>query len=200
VLALPHSAVLDVERYGDDVFRTAPCLHQVRDDRLRCPAELAGSGQQNGDVSMSNEIISSVLAVSAIVIGITAVAAQPDVIAARKSLMKEIGVQATAGAAMAKGQIPYDQAKAQAIFATYVRAAEDSTPLYPATSKTGGDTAALPAIWANKPDFDERLKKFVNEAKVARYQAKDLDGFKWYFTQVMKNCGGCHEPYRARKG
>ena len=40
-------------------------------------------------------------------------------------------------------------------------------PLFPDNSKTGGDTAALPAIWENKADFDAKLTKFVAEAKAA---------------------------------
>src|SRR3954471_8529401 len=94
-------------------------------------------GSPDGSVSMSDEMIRTVLAVSAIVIGITAVAAQPDPIAARKSIMKEVGAQANTDIAMAKGEVPYDQAKAQAIFATYVRAAEQSGPLFLATFPFG---------------------------------------------------------------
>ena len=69
-------------------------------------------------------MIRTMLAVSAIAIGITAVAAQSDPIAQRKELMKGIGGQTKTGAGMAKGEVPYDQAKAQAIFTSYVDAAE----------------------------------------------------------------------------
>ena len=101
----------------------------------------------------------TVLAVVAIAIGVTAVAAQSDPIAARKELMKGIGAQ----------------------------------------TKTGGDTAALPAIWDNKADFDAKFTKFGADAKAAQGAVKDLDTFKAAFGGLTKNCGGCHETYRAKK-
>ena len=84
----------------------------------------------------------TMLAVTAIAVGITAVAAQSDPIAARKQHMKDVGAQTKTGGGMAKGEVPYDQAKAQGIFAAYVTAGEKLPDLFPETSKTGGDTAA----------------------------------------------------------
>jgi len=144
-------------------------------------------------------MIRTVLAVSAIAIGITAVAAQSDPIAARRAIMKEVGAQTKTGSGMAKGEVPYDQTKAQAMFATYVDASGKMPTLFPENSKTGGDTAALPAIWANKPDFEARFQKFGADAKAAASAVKDADSFKTAFTGVTKNCGGCHENYRAKK-
>ena len=141
----------------------------------------------------------TVLAVAAIAIGVTAVAAQSDPIAARRTHMKEVGAQTKTGSGMAKGEIPYDQTKAVGVFAAYVKAATDLPTLFPETSKTGGDTAALPAIWANKADFDAKAAKFAADAKEAQTQVKDLDTFKASFSAVTKNCGGCHESYRAKK-
>jgi cytochrome c556 len=144
-------------------------------------------------------MIRTVLAVSAIAIGITAVAAQSDPIAARKELMKGIGAQTKTGGGMAKGEVAYDQAKAQAIFSSYVDAAEKAPNLFPDNSKTGGDTAALPAVWENKADFNAKFAKFGAEAKAAASAVKDVDSFKAAFPGLTKNCGGCHETYRAKK-
>ena len=144
-------------------------------------------------------MIRTVLAVSAIAIGITVVAAQSDPIATRKATMKEVGAQTKTGSGMAKGEIPYDQTKAQTMFTTYVDASAKMPSLFPENSKTGGDTAALPAIWTNKADFDTRFQKFGADAKAAASAVKDLDSFKTAFTGVTKNCGGCHENYRAKK-
>jgi cytochrome c556 len=141
----------------------------------------------------------TVLAVVAIAIGVTAVAAQSDPIAARKAVMKEVGGQTKTGGGMAKGEAPYDQTKAQAILATYVDASAKMPGLFPPTSKTGGDTAALPAIWENKADFDAKFTKFGADAKAAQGTVKDLDTFKAAFGGITKNCGGCHETYRAKK-
>ena len=141
----------------------------------------------------------TVLAVAAIAVGVTAVVAQSDPIAARRQHMKDLGAQTKTGVAMAKGEIPYDQAKAQAIFATYVEAGGKIPDLFPDTSKTGGDTAALPAIWENKADFKAKADKLVADAKAAQTSVKDADTFKGTFSGLTKDCGSCHETYRAKK-
>ena len=56
--------------------------------------------------------------------------------------------------------------------------------LFPENSKTGGDTAALPAIWANMADFKGRYEKFGAEAKAAQSTVKDLDSFKAAFRRT----------------
>src|ERR1700758_3764196 len=116
-----------------------------------------------------------VLAAAAVALAVTAVAAQSDPIAARKALMKKNGDEAKAGAAMAKGEAPFDLTKVHAIFATFADAAAKAPALFPDNSKTGGETAALPAIWENKADFDARFTKFGAAAKDAEGKVKDLD-------------------------
>jgi cytochrome c556 len=141
-----------------------------------------------------------VLAAAAVALAVTTVAAQSDPIAARKALMKSNGDQAKVGAAMAKGEAPFDLVKAQAIFATFVDAATKAPALFPDSAKTGGETAALPAIWENKADFDARLVKFGVDSKAAQSAVKDLDTFKATWGSLLKdNCGGCHEKYRQKK-
>ena len=141
-----------------------------------------------------------VLAAAAVALAVTAVAAQSDPIAARKALMKSNGDQAKVGAAMAKGEAPFDLTKAQAIFATFADAATKAPALFPEGSQTGGKTEALPAIWENKADFDARLAKFGSAAKEAEGKVKDLDSLKATWGAFAKdNCGGCHEKYRAKK-
>jgi cytochrome c556 len=141
-----------------------------------------------------------VLAAAAVALAVTAVAAQSDPIAARKALMKSNGDQAKVGGAMVKGDAPFDLAKAQAIFATFADSATKAPALFPETAKTGGDTAALPAIWENKADFEARFTKFGAAAKDAQGKVKDLDTFKANWGGLLKdNCGGCHEKYRAKK-
>jgi len=144
-------------------------------------------------------MVRTVLAVAAIAIGVTAVAAQSDPIATRKQTMKNVGAVTKTGGQMAKGEIPYDQTKAQEAFATYVDASAKMPNLFPDNSKTGGETAALPAIWTNMDDFKAKFAKFGADAKAAQGSVKDLDSFKASFGAVTKNCGGCHETYRAKK-
>jgi cytochrome c556 len=144
-------------------------------------------------------MIRTVLAGFVLTFGATLVVAQQDPIATRKALMKANGEQAQIGAKMARGEEPFDLAKAKKIFATYHEVATKVQPLFPPDTMTGGDTAALPAIWQNKADFDAKLAKLANEAKAAEAAVTDLDSFKAQFTEVQKNCGGCHQTYRQRR-
>ncbi len=73
----------------------------------------------------------------ALALGITAVAAQ-DPIAARKALMKSNGKEAAAGAAMIRGEAPFDLAKAKAIFVAFQDAAAKGPALFPDNTKEGG--------------------------------------------------------------
>jgi cytochrome c556 len=144
-------------------------------------------------------MIRTVLAVTAIAIGVTAVAAQSDPIAARKALMKSMGAATKTGGQMAKGEAPYDQAKAQEIFATYIDVASKMPNLFPDNSKTGGETTAAPKIWEDKNGFAAGFTKLSSEAKAAQSSVKNLDSFKASFGGLTKNCGGCHETYRVKK-
>jgi cytochrome c556 len=142
-------------------------------------------------------MIRTVLAVTVLALGVTAVVAQSDPIAARKAIMKANGDQNRIGTEMIEGKQPFNLDAAKKIFATFAEAEKVRT-LFPDNSKTGGDTAALPAIWENKADFEAKLTKFVADAKAAGEATKDADTFKAQITEVRKNCGGCHQPYRKR--
>jgi cytochrome c556 len=126
--------------------------------------------------------------------------AQQDPIAARQALMKANGEQAKIGAAMAKGDAPFDIEKARKVFAAFEDAATKAPSLFPDNSKTGGNTAADPKIWENIDDFKARFAKFGTDAKDAIASVSDLDSFKAAFGAIGKNdCGGCHEKYRVKK-
>jgi len=140
----------------------------------------------------------TVLVVTALAIGVSAASAQ-DPIAARKALMKSNGQMAQQGAKFMKGEEPFDLAKAQAIFANYQDVAAKAPPLFPDNAKTGGETAALPAVWEKKDEFNAKLAKLGADAKDAAAKVKDEASFKTVFPEVQKNCGGCHETFRAKK-
>ena len=142
-------------------------------------------------------MIRTVLAVAVLAIGVTAVIAQSDPIAARKAIMKANGDQSKIATDMLEGKQPFNLDAAKKIFATFAEAEKVRT-LFPDSSKTGGDTAALPAIWENKADFDAKLTKFVTEAKAAGAATTNADTFKVQITEVRKNCGGCHQTYRKK--
>src|SRR6266480_4613201 len=93
--------------------------------------------------------------------------AQQNPIAARKALMKANGDQAKIGSAMAKGEAPFDLAKAKTIFVTFLDAASKMPNLFPENSKTGGETSAAPKIWEDRADFKAKFVKFGSDAKSA---------------------------------
>jgi cytochrome c556 len=143
-------------------------------------------------------MIRTVLAVAVLAFGATALVAQTDPIAARKALMKANGDQNRIATDMIEGKAPFNLDAAKKVIATFAEAGDKAPALFPDTSKTGGDTAALPAIWENKADFEAKLAKFASDAKAAGPKVTDLDAFKAQMTEVRKNCGGCHQPYRKR--
>lgn len=123
-----------------------------------------------------------------------------DVIAQRRALMHDDGIAAKKLFDMAKGSAPFDLAIAQASLKTLANGAEKTPLLFPADSKTGGGTAALPAIWENKADFNARFAKFSKDVAEAIATTKDEASFKAVAPKVFENCGGCHELYKAKSG
>src|ERR1041385_8992905 len=99
-------------------------------------------------------IIRLVLAAAIAAIGVTAVVAQSDPIAARKALMKANGEQARNAREMIEGKKPFDLAAAKKVFQTFEEAAAKMPALFPDNSKTGGDTKALPVLWEKKSEFN----------------------------------------------
>jgi cytochrome c556 len=136
---------------------------------------------------------------AALAIGATAVIAQSDPIAARRSIMKANGAATRTGTLMARGEAPFDLAKAKEIFQTYESAARRMPTLFPENSKTGGETSAAPKIWEDMEGFKAAFAKFERDAGEAEAVTKDLDTFKAAFGKVTKDCGACHETYRIKK-
>jgi cytochrome c556 len=143
-------------------------------------------------------MIRTVLGIAMLAFGATALVAQTDPIAARKALMKTNGDQNRIATEMLEGKRPFNLDEAKKVFVVFAEAGEKAPALFPDNSKTGGDTAALPPVWENKPDFNAKLAKFASESKAAGDATKDLDTFKVQITEVRKNCGGCHQTYRKR--
>jgi cytochrome c556 len=129
-----------------------------------------------------------------------ALAAGADTIKERRELMKANGEASKPLVPMLRGAAPFDLATVQKALKTYENAADKMPGLFPPDSKTG-DTHALPAIWEgdNKADLDARFKKFGEDAAAALASVKDEASFKATMPDFFKNCGGCHEKYRAKQ-
>ena len=130
-------------------------------------------------------------------VGLRAAWADEDPIKDRRDLMKANGEATKTVVGMLKGA-PFDLAAVKTALQTYADTAAKAPTLFPDTSKTG-DTNALPAIWDNKADFNARFAKFAADVDAASTAIVDQASFKATMPGVLKNCGGCHEQYRAKK-
>jgi cytochrome c556 len=148
-------------------------------------------------------MVRALTVLATIALGASVALAQQDPIKDRKSLMKNNADQAKIGAAMLKGEEPFDLAKVKKIFVAFENTAAKAPALFPEHSidqPTADDPySAAPEIWQNMDDFKAKLDKFGNDAKAASTSVKDLDSFKAAFGNIGKNdCGGCHEKYRLK--
>ncbi len=134
------------------------------------------------------------------ILGMGTVFAQSDVIAEREQTMKDTARATGAAVKMLKGEAPFDLAAVQATLNVYIATAKKMPGLFPDNSKTGGGTHALPAIWENKAAFDAIFAKLGKDASDALLNVKDEASFKASFPAILKNCGTCHQTYRAPLG
>jgi len=131
------------------------------------------------------------------VLGTGIALADTDPIKERREIMKASGEATKSVVGMLKGA-PFDLGVVKAALNSYANAAAKAPGLFPETSKTG-DTNALPAIWDNKADFAARFTKFGDDVAAASTAIVDQASFQANMPGVLKNCGGCHELYRAKK-
>ncbi|HRO50895.1 MAG TPA: cytochrome c [Hyphomicrobium sp.] len=137
---------------------------------------------------------------AAIVLGATAVAAQNLApIKERKAHFDDIGDAVKPVAAMFKGEQAFELATVQSAL-TLIREKTAVLPdLFPEDSKEGEDTRALPAIWNDKTDFNNRFKKLADAAEAAEPAMTDEASFKTAWKDLVGNCSGCHKNYRKPK-
>ena len=137
---------------------------------------------------------------AAIAVGATVAYAQNlNVIKERKEGFKAMAAAAKEPGAMVKGEAKFELPKVQVALKAYQTHGAKLKTQFPADSKTGGDTEALPAIWEKMADFTGRFDKLSADAKAAEGTIKDEASFKTEWPKVMANCGGCHKEYRKPK-
>ena len=140
------------------------------------------------------------LTAAVLALGVTGVSAQQDPIAARKAMMKKNGDEAKIGAAMVKGETPFDLGKAKTIFATFARTSDKMQDLFPDTAKTGDKPRRRQRSGKTKPTSRPDSPSSAKDAKAAGPRVKDLDSFKAAFASVGKDCGGCHKDLSHQEG
>jgi cytochrome c556 len=130
--------------------------------------------------------------------GLGVLAQSSDPITQRQNLMKNNQEQVRALTGMARGQVPFNAATAQAALQRIAQNAQQTPTLFPPGSHQG-KTAALPAIWERKADFDARAAKLAQDATAAQAGVTDQASLQAAIQRVGQNCGGCHEPYRRKE-
>lgn len=134
-----------------------------------------------------------------VTIALPAAAQNLEPIKARQKILKSFGDATKEPGKMLKGEQPFDLAKVKAALKTYQEGTAKLPDLYPADSKTGGDTEALPVIWEKKEDFVGRYKKLGEDAAKADAAITDEFSFIEEFPKVVSNCAACHKIYREEK-
>jgi cytochrome c556 len=145
----------------------------------------------------------TVVVVGTLLLGVSAVVAQQDLVNQAQTVMKGNGKNAGALAAMVKGDKPYDQATVDTALAQFADTAKKLPTLFPESSKglkAEGDYSTSPKIWEDKAGFDAHIATFAKAVTDAKGSVKDLDTLKAAMPVIGKSCGGCHETYRVKNG
>ncbi|MDQ0472572.1 c-type cytochrome [Labrys wisconsinensis] len=138
-------------------------------------------------------------AAAAVLVAFGATVAFAGPIEDRQAIMKGVAAATKTATGIAKGETPFDAAKAKEIAAVYENAAAKMPTLFPDDSKTGNDTTAAPKIWEDKAGFAAEFAKLGTDAK-ALAATTDTASFAAAFKTLTGECGTCHGTYRIKKG
>ena len=143
------------------------------------------------------------LVVGALLLGVGAVMAQQDLVKQDQDTMKANAKNLGGLIAMVKGEKPYDQATVTAALAQLDETAKKLPTMFPESTKglnPGGDYSASPKIWEDKAGFKAKIDAFAKVVTEAKTKITDLDTLKATAPAIGKECGGCHETFRVKKG
>lgn len=123
--------------------------------------------------------------------------AQGDVIAERRAGLKRMGehMQAMKAVVDSRGNVQPLAATVNEMIAWY-----QSMPGRFPPGSDRGDTRALPALWAERANFETVNTNMLNQLQVLRAAAASGDpaAFGTAYGQTGQTCGTCHRPYRMR--
>ena len=145
----------------------------------------------------------TVVVVGTLLLGVGAVVAQQDLVTQAQTEMKGNARSAGAIGAMIKGDKPYDQAAVDSALTQLEGTAKKLPAIFPASVKDAkweGDFSPSPKIWEDKAGFDAKIAAFTKAVTEAKAKVKDLDSLKANFPAIGKECVGCHEAFRIKKG
>jgi cytochrome c556 len=150
-------------------------------------------------------IIRTVFCIAMLAIGINTAAAQSNPVEERVELMNAQGKYFFGRLLrdMVEDKKPFDQATVDAAFVALVDTTKKLPSLFPDTAKgqsQKGIYFSSPKVWENKADFDARFVQFMKDVAEYAPKAKGLEALKISYPAIRKNCDGCHEVYRVKKG
>jgi cytochrome c556 len=149
-------------------------------------------------------MLRTVVVVGTLLLGVGAVMAQQDLVTQAQNMMKANGKNLGGVLSpMFKGEKPYDQAAVDAALTQLDDTAKKLPTLFPASVKDAkweGDFSPSPKIWEEKAGFDAKIASFAKVVSEAKAKIKDMDSLKANFPAIGKECGGCHETFRVKKG
>lgn len=143
-----------------------------------------------------------ILVGAALLIGVSAVAAQQDVAEQQDKLMKTIAKSfyGPLGRTV-RGQSAYDQAAIDAALVQLEESVGKIATVFATNPKEdvfGAEYGSSQKIWQNKADFDAKIEPVAKAIADARGKVKDVDSLKAAYAAMNDRCGDCHETYRVK--
>ena len=149
-------------------------------------------------------MLRTVVVVGTLLLGVSAVVAQQDLVTQAQNTMKANGRNLGGVLSpMFKGEKPYDQAAVDTALTQLDDTAKKLPTLFPASLKDAkweGDFSPSPKIWEDRAGFDAKVASFAKAVTEAKAKIKDMDSLKANFPAIGKECGSCHETFRVKKG
>jgi cytochrome c556 len=116
----------------------------------------------------------------------------------RKSLYQVLAWNFGPMGAMAQGKMPYDAAEFAKRAARVAMVAPMLSEGFPAETKGLPHSELKPAMWANRADFDAKMKDLVDRSATLATVAKtgDFAKSKAAFLDTANTCKACHDKYK----
>jgi cytochrome c556 len=144
----------------------------------------------------------SVLVATAILLGVSAVAAQQDIAVQQDNLMRALAKNfyGPLGRTV-RGQAAYDQASIDAALVQLEDGVGKIANVFATNPKEdifGADYGSSQKIWQNKADFDSKIPPVTKAIADAKGKIKDADSLKVAYDAIDTRCNECHETYRVK--
>jgi cytochrome c556 len=151
-------------------------------------------------MTMKTKLVAGAAMVVALAAGSATVAlSSPEgtaAIKARQESMEGIKDAMGALAAIAKGEAPFDAQVVEKNAGIIAKNLSDAASHFPKGSEAGDvETWALPEIWSDGSDFQERMETAVVEAEGLQSVTAETE-FRPALGKLGTSCKNCHQMYR----